>query len=216
MEMTCLSHVRQRSLVVIISYRVCLPQALGTGDRTMRKQLAALVIAGTAVAGLAVAPTAQAADTNTSFALTGGALSVSVPANATITGAATSVGGQALTGALGAVQVTDARGSLVATWTASVDGSDFTTGEGEEAAEIVPDDEIDYWSGAATATTGVVVATPGQALAINAQDLSASRTAMGGVGVGNNTATWNPTVIVNVPAGNVAGTYTGTITHSVA
>jgi hypothetical protein len=29
-------------------------------------------------------------------------------------------------------------------------------------------------------------------------------------------ATWNPTLIVDIPAGAVAGTYTGTITHSVA
>jgi len=34
--------------------------------------------------------------------------------------------------------------------------------------------------------------------------------------VGANTATWNPTLVVNIPAAAVAGTYTGTVTHSVA
>jgi hypothetical protein len=34
--------------------------------------------------------------------------------------------------------------------------------------------------------------------------------------VGNNTTTWNPTLIVTIPSTAVAGTYTGTVTHSVA
>jgi hypothetical protein len=29
-------------------------------------------------------------------------------------------------------------------------------------------------------------------------------------------AAWNPTIVVNIPAAAVAGTYSGTITHSVA
>lgn len=185
----------------------------------MRKQLAALAIAGAAIAGVVVAPDAKAApaDTSTSFTLTGGALSVSAPAAATLTGAATNVLATTVSGQLGATTVTDARGALVASWTASVDGTDFTTGTGDvEPAELVADENIDYWSGLATATTGTVVATGGQATGLLAEDMSASRTAMAGVGVGNNSATWNPTLVVNVPAGNVAGTYTGTITHSVA
>ncbi|MFE3903760.1 hypothetical protein ACFXPY_26490 [Streptomyces sp. NPDC059153] len=38
----------------------------------------------------------------------------------------------------------------------------------------------------------------------------------GSDGVGDNTATWNPTVAVDVPAGAVGGAYTGTLTQSVA
>lgn len=34
-------------------------------------------------------------------------------------------------------------------------------------------------------------------------------------GTGNNFATWNPTLVVNVPVGTVQGVYTGTVTHSV-
>jgi hypothetical protein len=33
---------------------------------------------------------------------------------------------------------------------------------------------------------------------------------------GNNFATWNPTVSITLPAQAVAGTYSGTITHSVS
>jgi hypothetical protein len=37
-----------------------------------------------------------------------------------------------------------------------------------------------------------------------------------GVAVGNNSVTWNPTVLITLPAQAVAGKYTGTITHSVS
>ena len=182
----------------------------------MRKQLAALVIAGTALAGVVVAPGAQAAPTgttSTSFELTGGALGVTVPASATLTGAATNVLAQAITGSLGTTTVTDARGALVAAWTTSVSSTDFVTGTApREAAQIVPSTEVDYTTGLATATSGVITATPG----LVTQDLSAARTAMVGAGVGNNSVSWAPSLTVNVPAGNVAGTYSGTITHSVA
>ena len=38
----------------------------------------------------------------------------------------------------------------------------------------------------------------------------------GTAGVGNNTATWDPTLAVAVPAAAVGGAYTGTLTHSVS
>jgi hypothetical protein len=34
--------------------------------------------------------------------------------------------------------------------------------------------------------------------------------------IGVNTATWNPSIGVVIPAGAVAGSYTATITHSVS
>ena len=34
--------------------------------------------------------------------------------------------------------------------------------------------------------------------------------------IGVNTATWNPSIAVTIPAGAVAGTYNATITHSVS
>jgi hypothetical protein len=47
--------------------------------------------------------------------------------------------------------------------------------------------------------------------------LTSSRTAFTlASGVGDNSLSWNPTLIVAVPAAAVAGTYTGTVTHSVA
>ena len=139
----------------------------------MRKQLVALAIAGTAVAGLFAAPAAHAADTTTTFVLSSaGGLSISVPASKELSaGTATNAG--TLTAQLGAVSVTDQRGGLLAAWTASVTSSDFTTGTAT-AEETIAKANVAYASGAATATTGVGVFTPGQATTLVAQSLSAA------------------------------------------
>ena len=58
-----------------------------------------------------------------------------------------------------------------------------------------------YWSGPATATTGIGVFTPGRLTALLAQSLSVPRTAFTlTLGVGNNSCTWNPSLIVAIPA----------------
>ncbi|KAB8183749.1 hypothetical protein [Microbispora catharanthi] len=128
-------------------------------------------------------------------------------------------GGQ-ISGLLGPVTVSDQRAALTATWVATVSAAagGFTTGGGTPA-ETVPNTAVLYWSGPATATTGGVPAdfSPGQATAADAQSLDVSRTAFSKTsGSGDNSATWNPTIVVNVPAQAVAGTYTGTVNHSVA
>jgi hypothetical protein len=47
--------------------------------------------------------------------------------------------------------------------------------------------------------------------------LTATRTAFSATGVaGDNTAAWNPTVVIRVPEAAVAGHYRGAIIHSVA
>lgn len=157
---------------------------------------------------------ARAAATTTTFTLATGTLSISAPASSDLGTGSTGAG--TLSAQLGGVTVTDNRGALLGTWTASVSSTDFTTG-GATANETIAKGQVTYWSGLATATSGTAVFTPGQATALNAQALSASRTAYGAASiVGNNSATWNPTLTVNVPAAAVAGTYTGTVTHSVA
>ena len=50
----------------------------------------------------------------------------------------------------------------------------------------------------------------------NAQTLDTPRTAFSHTGTGSNSATFAPTMIFAVPAPAVAGTYTGTVTHSLA
>lgn len=182
----------------------------------MRKQLVALAIAGTAVAGIFAAPAANAEDTTTTFTLdAAGLLSISVPASTELSaGTATDAG--TLSAQLGAVSVTDDRSALVANWAASVTSTDFTTGAAT-AAETIGKANVAYASGAATASSGVGVFTPGQASTALAEALSGTVTAFTATAaVGNNSASWNPTVIVTIPAAAVVGTYSGTITHSAA
>jgi len=152
-------------------------------------------------------------DTTTTFTVSTGALTISVPATASLSNAAP---GTSATGALGTVTVSDLRANLVAAWTATAASSDFTTGAAAPA-ETIPATDVSYWSGAATATTGTGTFTPGQAAVGDAVAIDTAQTAFALTdGVGNNTAAWNPHVIVAVPAQAVAGLYTGTITHSVA
>lgn len=144
----------------------------------------------------------------------GDPLSITVPATASLGSAAP---GGTITAKVGAVQVTQS-GIITQGWTASVTSTNFITGTGTPA-QTIPNSDVSYWSGIATATTGLILSrfTPGQATAANAQSLSTSRTAysLSGVGLVANSATWNPTLIVHLPAGALAGTYTGTLTHSV-
>jgi hypothetical protein len=173
------------------------------------------VAAGAAMV-VAVAGVASAApgDTTVTFSVSSGSLSISVPAGPVGLGSGTP--GNSITGQLGNVTVTDARALLTAAWTASVISTSFKTGGGT-TAETVPASAISYWSGTASSTTGSGTFTPGQASAGQAQTLNVSRTAYTLTGgVGDNSATWNPTLIVAIPASAVNGTYTGTVTHSVA
>jgi hypothetical protein len=179
----------------------------------------ALTLAAGPMVALAVVVAASPAnaapgDTTTTFTVTTGALSITVPATAALGSGAP---GTSITGALGAVQVADARAQLTTAWTASVASTSFTTG-GATPAETVPVADVSYWSGPVTAFTGNGTRTPGQAAAANAVVLSGTpQTAFAlTAGTGNNSVTWNPTVIVAVPLTNSAGDYTGTVTHSVA
>ncbi|WP_285745066.1 hypothetical protein [Lentzea sp. NBRC 105346] len=157
---------------------------------------------------------AGAADTTTTFTVTGGALLITAPATADLGSGGP---GSPISSALGAVTVTDGRALLAPTWAATVTSGDFTTG-GATADETIANTLVDYWSGPATATTGSgTTFAPGQANAAAAVPLSETPTAFAlTAGVGNNSATWNPTLVVNVPAQAVGGLYTGTVTHSMA
>jgi len=174
-----------------------------------------LIIVGMVAALSALAVPAFAAGTTTTFSLTGGSLSISAPSSTVNLGSA-ATGASAVTAQLGTVTVTDARGSLAGSWTSTVSSTDFTTG-GATADETVAKANVFYWSGAATASSGTAVFTPGQLLSANETALSAGKTAFSATAiVGNDSASWNPTIDVHIPAAAVAGTYTGTITHSVA
>ena len=137
------------------------------------------------------------------------ALAITVPSSVSL-GSVPS-GTTTLSNRLGPVTVT-ASGLVAPSFIATVSSTEFTNGSGQ----TFPNSSISYWSGPATAAL-VQNPTPGQLTAGDKQDLSVSRTAFRSSGLALSiTTTWNPTIVVAIPPAAVAGTYSGTITHSVA
>ncbi len=177
--------------------------------RPKRLFLGATFLTAAVLGSLIAATTAQAADTTATFTITAGALTITAPASADL--GAVAVGAESIDGQLGSVTVTDTRGVLVGEWAATVVGTDFTTGGGTPG-ETVPSIDVSYSSGSATSTTGVGTFTPGPGGILNVP-----RVAFTGTGLtGGNSATWNPTLAITLPFSAPAGTYSGTITQSVA
>jgi hypothetical protein len=183
--------------------------------RTLRAGLTALVGATLLLVALPVAAGAATTSTTpTTFTLTGGSISITAPST-TVNLGSVSVSAGSITMKLGTITVNDGRGLLNGSWTSTVSSSQFTVG-GETAAVTIDASSVSYWSGAAIATTGVGTLlgselTPSAAVAINAAQTAFT----GGSLIGNNSASWNPTLIT-IPAAPVVGTYTGTVTHTVA
>ncbi len=157
------------------------------------------------------APAGGDPDTIVTFAVTTGELTMTAPAAATLA-TGTGVPGTTISGLLGSTVVTDDRASLAATWTVSVSSSDFTTG-GATTAETVPATDVTYTAGTFFTTGTITVTATPDALTLSS---AVQPDVFGTAGVGNNSATWNPTLAVALPAAAVTGTYTGTLTQSVA
>jgi hypothetical protein len=153
------------------------------------------------------AASASAQDSTITFSVTSGALSISVPVTANLGSGAS---GTTINGVLGAATVTDNRALLDASWTVTASSTDFTTG-GATPAETIPSSDVGYDPGSIT-TTGTITAT-GTPVTLAG---TPAPVVTGTAGVGDNTASWDPTLSVAVPAAAVGGTYTGTVTHSVS
>jgi hypothetical protein len=174
----------------------------------MRKYVAVLAAAAAGFAFTIATPALAdtTGDTSATVTLTStGVLSISVPSTFALSGLVTAA---SLNGQLGAVQVTDERSADPTAWTASASATPFTNGT--------------HTLGAATYDPGVVTTTGIPASQITEHTVTLSTSPQGvvtldgaGTFFGNNTASWNPSVTVAVPAGTVTGTYTSTITHSV-
>jgi hypothetical protein len=157
---------------------------------------------------LGVAEPALAAPTTATVTVTGGALSMTVPGSAGSLGSiANTVSGGVISGPLGQVQVTDARSAAAGSgWVASVISTAFTPSSGPTIGAA----SVGYVAGPIT-KVGTATFT-----ANDPPDLTGSVSAVTATGItGDNSATWNPTIKVAVAGGKAAGTYSGTITHSV-
>jgi hypothetical protein len=142
-------------------------------------------------------------NTMVTFTVTTGALTLSVPASAVLGNGAP---GSVISSPIGPCTVTDDRALLSASWTVTAAETDFANGP-----STIPATAATYTVGTVT-TTGTITVTGTNVTLSN----SAQTVLTGSAGVGDNTASWDPTVAVNVPAGAVGGTYNGTLTQSVA
>src|SRR3954465_6071843 len=102
----------------------------------MRKApaLALAVLAAASVTAL-VPTAANAADTNVTFTLSGGSLTLTAPASARPTPGAADLTGTTATGQLGTSTVTDTRGALAHTVTVAMSTTNFTTTGGATIAK---------------------------------------------------------------------------------
>jgi hypothetical protein len=147
-------------------------------------------------------------DTDVTLTVTTGALSINAPTDADLGSGApgTTIGPTAL----GTVTVTDLRALDTATWSATASSTAFT-GSGTAAGDTIPASAATYTPGTPT-TTGTITVTPSTVtLSGTAQEV-----VDGSAGHGNNTATWNPTIAVAVPADAVGGPFSATLSHSVS
>ena len=168
-----------------------------------------LLVTATAVLGLGFAAPASAGPTTATLTITGGALAITVPTSPVNLGTRqNTVGGGTISGVLGVVQVSDGRSAAAGSgWVASVISSAFTPPAGPAIAASA----VSYAAGTIT-KVGTAVYT-----ANDPPDLTGVSPAVTASAItGDNSATWSPTITVLIPGGMAAGTYTATITHSVA
>jgi hypothetical protein len=164
-----------------------------------------LAITVTALVSATAAPAfAASSPTTTTFALTGGALTLGTQQTAALTG--TTAGQTSITGSLGLVTVTDARAGVDA-WTVSAASTAFTGALTDPSSST----GVTY-TGGTVATTGTITVADGGAIPLTT---TPSTVLAPSALSGTNTATWTPTLDVAMPAGAKADTYSGTVTTSV-
>ncbi len=173
----------------------------------MRTSLPCLVVA-VGLVTLGTTLPASADPTSATVTITGGVLAISVPAAAGNLGTrANTVSQGVISGALGQVQVSDARSAAAGSgWVASAISTAFTPPSGPALAASLVSYTVGSIAkiGTATYTANDPSSLTGVAAVVTATGIT-----------GDNSATWNPTINVSVPGGMAAGVYSATITHSV-
>lgn len=169
----------------------------------LRTPLVVTAVAAAMIGGACLPAMAAPGDTVTTFSLTGGGLSLTAQTSAALTDAATGTTG--ISGSLGNVSVTDARGGTTI-WVTSATSTAFTGDLGSSSTAV-------SYTGGTVTEGGTITVADGTAKTLTGTPLSVvAPTAVSG----NNTASWNPTLNVTMPAGALADDYSGTVTTSVA
>src|SRR6266568_2610164 len=170
------------------------------------RRIGLALVGATAIATLVAMP-ASAVDTIVLFTTTGGALNITTPVSATLTGGTNTP----VSGRLGTVTVTDSRGTATG-WLASVFSlTGFTTSGG-----TVPNTYATYTPGPTTGTAAP--GTPGISAGVAGSPGAFGRPALiayaySNIAAGGNSVSWNPTVTVAPLLSTVAtgATYSGTV-----
>lgn len=177
------------------------------------RTLSIVFAATAALAAVAVvaapASAASSGTTDATFSVDGGSLDITVPVSADLgSGAAEGT----VTANLGTVSVIDQRAALVGSWTTEAVSSTFVTGAGT-SDETISADQVSYQANGPAVSTGngTPIYDGGPVSIANSTPVMVKVD-----GAGNNSSTWDPSLFVDLPSAAVAGTYAGTITHSVA
>jgi len=139
-----------------------------------------------------------------------GGLSISVPATGDLGSLASPDTITVVTGQLDTVTVTDTRRtplSPIRTWTAFAISTDLLTGSDSLTAS-----SIGYSAGTPTIVSGLAGVTEHTQTDLHTSIMVQS----GATSTGNHVVSWRPTLRITVRSSQTAGTYTGTLTHSVA
>lgn len=188
---------------------------LSMKHRRIITTLAALTVA----VGLTTSAHGQTSETTTAtFTITSssGSLGINAPdgtsASPLSLGSVTA-GATTFTPTLGTVTVTDTRAAIVADWTATATGTHFdlqgtTATPSTDANQRVANTAILYTATPTVSSGTGTLTPPSGTLGVGALTVYA--------GSGSNTVTWNPTLTMTLLSTQVAGTYKGTITHSVS
>jgi hypothetical protein len=146
-------------------------------------------------------------DTTVTFSVTSGDLTISAPTAANLGSGAP---GTNLAGHLGTISVNDQRALVSAAWTVTASSSDFITGTGLPS-QTIPATDVNYDPGFISKTGNITVTGSDITMSNSSQPVVVASS-----GVGNNSASWNPTLTVSIPAAAVFGTYTATVAHSIS
>jgi hypothetical protein len=151
---------------------------------------------------------ASAADTPVTVQVSSGTLDISVPTGPVNLGTVGVSGSpQSVSSQLGNVTVTDGRGGT-AGWTTTVSAVDFT---GPQSISVSAAGSSSYTTPSAS-VSGTATVTASDLNPLYPPGPVQVATGVSGI----NSATWNPTIHLTIPANALAGTYSSTITHSVA
>lgn len=148
--------------------------------------------------------------TSVTLAVAAGQLTITGASTIALTGVSITGDAQSTSGTAGtATQVRDNRGGgTAAAWTASAVATNF-----DNAGNTIPATGLDYNANNSASNTGPGSCTFNTVSDISTVDPVVTHTSV----VGNNRCTWTPILTLAIPAdGLVAGTYTSTMTTSVA